>query len=75
MERIYGMDLEEYLKVTKRAINEKTAVGWLSQLVQILQQIHQQGIFHRDIKLMPVLPKLNRSKIILVAFTMVQDKR
>jgi serine/threonine protein kinase len=50
MERIYGMDLEEYLKVTKRAINEKTAVGWLSQLVQILQKIHQQGIFHRDIK-------------------------
>jgi serine/threonine protein kinase len=50
MERIYGMDLEEYLKVTKRAINEKTAVGWLSQLTQILQEIHNQSIFHRDIK-------------------------
>jgi serine/threonine protein kinase len=50
MERIYGMDLEEYLKATKRAINEKTAVGWLSQLTQILDEIHRQGIFHRDIK-------------------------
>jgi serine/threonine protein kinase len=50
MERIYGMDLEEYVKAIKRPIDEKTAIGWLSQLTQILQGIHSRGILHRDIK-------------------------
>jgi serine/threonine protein kinase len=50
MERIYGMDLEEYVKAIKRPIDEKTAIGWLSQLTQILEGIHSRGIFHRDIK-------------------------
>jgi serine/threonine protein kinase/ABC-type phosphate transport system substrate-binding protein len=50
MERIYGMDLEEYLKVMNRPIDEKTAIGWLSQLTQILHEIHSRGILHRDIK-------------------------
>ena len=50
MERIFGMDLEEYIKVIKRSIDQKTALGWLSQLTQILQEIHRRGIFHRDIK-------------------------
>jgi serine/threonine protein kinase len=50
MERIFGMDLEEYIKVMQRPIDQKTAIGWLSQLTQILQEIHNRGIFHRDIK-------------------------
>jgi serine/threonine protein kinase len=50
MERIYGMDLEEYLKVMNRPIDEKTAVGWLWQLTQVLEELHQRGILHRDIK-------------------------
>ncbi len=50
IERIYGMDLEEYLKVMNRPIDEKTAVGWLLQLTQILQELHAQGILHRNIK-------------------------
>ncbi|WP_310489810.1 serine/threonine-protein kinase [Chamaesiphon sp. VAR_69_metabat_338] len=50
MERIFGMDLEEYIKVMKRPIDQKTAIGWLLQLTQILQEIHTRGIFHRDIK-------------------------
>ncbi|WP_309745335.1 serine/threonine-protein kinase [Chamaesiphon sp. OTE_20_metabat_361] len=50
MERIFGMDLEEYIKVMQRPIDQKTAIGWLSQLTQILQEIHYRGIFHRDIK-------------------------
>jgi serine/threonine protein kinase len=50
MERIFGMDLEEYIKVMKRPIDQKTAIGWLSQLTQILEEIHRRGIFHRDIK-------------------------
>ena len=50
MERINGLDLEEYIQQRKRAIDEKTAMNWLSQLTKILQEIHGRGIFHRDIK-------------------------
>ncbi len=50
MERINGLDLEEYIQQRKRAIDEKTAMSWLSQLTKILQEIHSRGIFHRDIK-------------------------
>ncbi len=50
MERINGMDLEEYIQERKRSIDEKTAMDWLSQLTVILQEIHSRGIFHRDIK-------------------------
>ncbi len=50
MERINGLDLEEYIQQRKRSIDEKTAMNWLSQLTKILQEIHSRGIFHRDIK-------------------------
>ena len=50
MEKIEGIDLEEYLKVLDRPIDQKTAINWLAQLTQILEQIHSRGIFHRDIK-------------------------
>ena len=49
MERISGMDLEEYLKVMNRPIDEKTAIAWLSQLTQILHELHSRGILHRNI--------------------------
>jgi phosphate transport system substrate-binding protein len=32
------------------AFIEVLPIGWLSQLTQILQEIHNRGIFHRDIK-------------------------
>lgn len=50
MEKINGMDLEEYIQQRKQAIDEKTAMNWLSQLTKILKEIHGRGIFHRDIK-------------------------
>ncbi len=50
MEKIEGIDLEEYIKVLDRPIDQKTAINWLGQLTQLLEQIHSRGIFHRDIK-------------------------
>jgi serine/threonine protein kinase len=50
MEKINGLDLEEYIQQRKQAIDEKTAMNWLSQLTKILKEIHDRGIFHRDIK-------------------------
>ncbi|MBW4613821.1 MAG: RDD family protein [Desmonostoc vinosum HA7617-LM4] len=51
MEKIEGLNLEEYLiELRFQPIPERTARRWLKQLIEILQAIHQQQYFHRDIK-------------------------
>jgi eukaryotic-like serine/threonine-protein kinase len=51
MEKIEGMNLEEYLVEKQlQPIHERTAIKWLRQLTEILHSIHQQQYFHRDIK-------------------------
>jgi serine/threonine protein kinase len=50
MAKILGKDLEEYIKEIGRPIDEKCAWEWLSQLAQILAEIHHQQLLHRDIK-------------------------
>jgi serine/threonine protein kinase len=72
MERIYGMDLEEYVKAIKRPIDERTAVGWLSQLTQILQGIHSREIFHRDIKPSNIILQPD-GQLVLIDFGAVKE--
>jgi serine/threonine protein kinase len=50
MEKIEGIDLEEYLVGMGQPIDQKVAINWLAQLTQTLQALHSKGIFHRDIK-------------------------
>ncbi|BAY86391.1 serine/threonine protein kinase [Calothrix parasitica NIES-267] len=51
MEKIEGLDLWEYIRQReKRPIDEKLAIQWLSEIVEILQKVHSQNFFHRDIK-------------------------
>ncbi|RAM52687.1 MAG: hypothetical protein C6Y22_05075 [Hapalosiphonaceae cyanobacterium JJU2] len=51
MEKIEGMNLEEYLNQRNyQPISERAAVRWLKQLADILHAVHQQQYFHRDIK-------------------------
>ncbi len=51
MEFIAGENLEQWMhQRDHRPITETQAVEWLIQLVEILQQVHQQNYFHRDIK-------------------------
>lgn len=50
MEKILGIDLEEYIKQRGTPIDERCAVNWLDQIAHILQEIHEQNLLHRDIK-------------------------
>jgi len=51
MEKIEGMNLEEYMTQRNyQAISERAALRWLKQIVEILDQVHKQNYFHRDIK-------------------------
>ncbi|MDC0831775.1 High-affnity carbon uptake protein Hat/HatR [Geitlerinema sp. FC II] len=51
MEKIEGLNLSEWLEERKnQPIDKKVAIAWLEQLVEILEQVHKQHYFHRDIK-------------------------
>ncbi|ACK69785.1 serine/threonine protein kinase [Gloeothece citriformis PCC 7424] len=51
MEKIEGMDLEEYQRQHEFApIKQDLALEWLFQLVNILNEVHRRQFFHRDIK-------------------------
>jgi serine/threonine protein kinase len=49
MEFIEGENLQEFIDINGR-IDEKTALAWLSQLVEILHELHRKNLPHRDIK-------------------------
>jgi serine/threonine protein kinase len=50
MEKIEGLNLEQYIRQRGNPIDHKLARQWLIQLVTILEEVHNQNFFHRDIK-------------------------
>jgi serine/threonine protein kinase len=51
MEKIEGIDLEEYQKQRNyKSIEPALALDWLIQLSSILHEVHRRNFFHRDIK-------------------------
>jgi serine/threonine protein kinase len=50
MEKIEGLDLNQYISRRGACIAEKRAIQWMIQLVSILKEIHSHNFFHRDIK-------------------------
>ena len=49
MEKIEGQDLTQWL-AENGPLLQTQALTWLKQLIEILAQVHQQGLLHRDIK-------------------------
>ena len=66
MEYIEGDNLEE-LVAKKGAIDEAQAINWLTQLVDILDLLHQRNFAHRDIKPSNVILRPN-GKLTLIDF-------
>lgn len=68
MEKIEGMNLEQYMiQRNHQPIGERAAVRWLKQIVEILQQVHQQNYFHRDIKPPNIMLRPN-GQLVLIDF-------
>ena len=54
MENIQGINLNDWLQ-QHGPTNQATAIGWMKQLVDLLAQLHQEELFHRDIKLANIM--------------------
>ena len=68
IEKIDGLNLEEWLKQrNNQPISQNHAINWLKQLVNILDQVHQQKYFHQAIKPSNVILRPN-GQLVLINF-------
>ncbi len=66
MEKIEGLDLEEYIaKRGNKPISYKRALRWLAELSLILEQVHNLNFFHRDIKPSNIMLKANGCLVLI----------
>jgi len=72
MEKINGVNLEQWLIKRNRPINEYLAINWLKQLAYILDQVHHLNYFHRDIKPSNIMVQPN-GKLVLIDFGAVRE--
>jgi serine/threonine protein kinase len=71
MEKFEGENLEQWLEKNK-PISQAVAVDWLTQLTEILGMLHQNELFHRDIKLSNIMLKPD-GKLALIDFGTVRE--
>ena len=71
MEKIEGQNLQEWLR-SNPPITQEQALDWLTQLVEILAQVHQQQYFHRDIKPSNIMLRPN-GQLALIDFGAVRE--
>ena len=68
MEKIAGIDLEEYQKQRGfKPIDYNLALDWLSQLANILHEVHKHKFYHRDIKPSNIILKPD-GQLVLIDF-------
>jgi serine/threonine protein kinase len=72
MEKIEGDNLHSYIRKRGRPIDGEMATRWLIELLLILQQVHNQGILHRDIKPQNIILKPD-GKLALIDFGAVTE--
>ena len=74
MEKIDGVNLEQWLgQQNYQGINQKQAIKWLKEIAQILQFVHEQHFFHRDIKPLNILIRPNGRLVLIDIGTTRQE--
>ena len=73
MEKIEGQDLLKWLEMQNyQPITSEQAIDWLTQLTEILNLVHNQNYFHRDIKPQNIMCRSN-GKLVLIDFGAVRE--
>ncbi|AKG21682.1 serine/threonine protein kinase [Calothrix sp. 336/3] len=72
MEKIHGQTLEEIQQQYLQGCPEDLVLDWFSQLIDILQHLHQRQIIHRDIKPANLMlrnsPQSSGKQLVLIDF-------
>ena len=71
LEFIEGEEFEQ--EVARLVLNETQAIQFLSDVLGVLESVHQQGIIHRDIKPSNLIRRVQDGKIILIDFGAVKE--
>lgn len=73
MEKIEGNNLQQWLESQNyRPIDSQLAVNWLTQLTEILNLVHNQNYFHRDIKPQNIMRRPD-GQLVLIDFGAVRE--
>lgn len=72
MEKIEGLNLEQWLEQQTQPIAQDLAIEWLRQLLSILDSIHQEGLIHRDIKPTNIMRRPD-GQLVLIDFGGVRE--
>ncbi len=73
MEKIEGKNLQQWLEnQNHQPITSEQAIDWLTQLTEILNLVHNQNYFHRDIKPQNIMCRSN-GKLVLIDFGAVRE--
>ncbi len=73
MEKIDGLDLQEYIKQRQyQPIDQKLALEWLVEVTEILDEVHKQNFFHRDIKPTNIMLRPD-GQVVLIDFGVVRE--
>ncbi|PSB26061.1 hypothetical protein C7B69_12090 [filamentous cyanobacterium Phorm 46] len=73
MEKIEGKNLQQWLEnQNHQPIDSQLAIDWLTQLTEILNLVHNQNYFHRDIKPQNIMWRSN-GKLALIDFGAVRE--
>lgn len=68
MEKISGSNLEDWLKERhNKPLSEEEVLACFTQLVEILDKVHQQQFFHRDIKPLNIMRRPD-GQLVLIDF-------
>ncbi|MBD2043547.1 serine/threonine protein kinase [Microcoleus sp. FACHB-672] len=68
MEKIQGLNLEEWMKEREnKPLSQEEALDCLKKIAEILDKVHQQQFFHRDIKPLNIMRRPN-SQLVLIDF-------
>ena len=73
MEKIEGKNLQQWLESQNyKPIDSQLAINWLTQLTEILNLVHNQNYFHRDIKPPNIMCRPN-GQLVLIDFGAVRE--
>ncbi|HEY9705505.1 MAG TPA: serine/threonine-protein kinase, partial [Allocoleopsis sp.] len=73
MEKVEGIDLDQWLKNNRKLKDQELAIKWLKEIINILAEVHKLNWFHRDIKPGNIMMRHN-GELVLIDFGTAREE-